>query len=87
MQYADENDFVRPIQIHPAVLSCPDKFEIVNVFHENGAGLDMRLAFQDRAATAEQLSLVMIGLPAPKVFDRPSGNREKAGFRTARQPE
>ena len=44
------------------------------------------LAVQDRAATAEQLSLVKLGLPVPKILNRPSGNLDKAGFRTARQP-
>ena len=86
MQYVNDDDFVWPIQIHQEVLPCPDKPEIVGVIHENRAAPAMRLAVQDRVATAEQLSLVKLGLPVPKILDRPSGNLDKAGFRTARQP-
>ena len=86
MQYVNDDDFVWPVQIHQEMLSSPDEPEIVSVIHENRAAPAMHLAVQDRVATAEQLSLVKLGLPVPKILDRPSGNLGKAGFRTARQP-
>ncbi len=86
MQYVNDDGFARPVQIRQEVLPFPDKPEIVSGIHENGAAPAMRLAVQDRAATAEQLSLVKLGLPVPEILDRPSGNLDKAGFRTARQP-
>lgn len=86
IQYVNDDDFVWPLQIHQEVLPCPDKPEIVSGIHENRAVPAMRLTVQDRVATAEQFGLVKLGLPVPKILNRPSGNLDKAGFRTARQP-
>lgn len=86
MQNIDDDDFIGPIQKHQEVLPCPDEPEVVGAIHQNGTAPAVRLAVQDRIAPVEQLRFIKLSLLETEILNRPSGDLDKAGFRTTRQP-